>query len=74
MTVKGNQTHGGQTIYFSNWIIYVTVKESRGVAILLDNFSNWIIYVTVKAFDLSKLLDVDFSNWIIYVTVKADCL
>ena len=34
--------------YFSNWIIYVTVKVLPRVFWWYFHFSNWIIYVTVK--------------------------
>ena len=56
--------------YFSNWIIYVTVKPRSQFAIIHINFSNWIIYVTVKPDTATTSIHRDFSNWIIYVTVK----
>ena len=56
--------------HFSNWIIYVTVKQAEGHWRSCDNFSNWIIYVTVKPSMATGHDAVDFSNWIIYVTVK----
>ena len=57
-------------LYFSNWIIYVTVKLVENLLYTQVYFSNWIIYVTVKQSDISKELAEHFSNWIIYVTVK----
>ena len=55
---------------FSNWIIYVTVKQYSDYLNRLTDFSNWIIYVTVKLLDYVDGEEHDFSNWIIYVTVK----
>ena len=48
MTVKLALIVIGTAFYFSNWIIYVTVKHFFYVLLPAYNFSNWIIYVTVK--------------------------
>ena len=48
MTVKHDQFVSGEYVYFSNWIIYVTVKLPLVEPLDDVNFSNWIIYVTVK--------------------------
>ena len=58
-----------ETDDFSNWIIYVTVKEEHRKSHWSGNFSNWIIYVTVKAGCMNSSISADFSNWIIYMTV-----
>ena len=55
---------------FSNWIIYVTVKQTIVLPTVLADFSNWIIYVTVKQCLMLLAEASNFSNWIIYVTVK----
>ena len=57
-------------MYFSNWIIYVTVKLVKSIAIFTSHFSNWIIYVTVKHVRQKEESLANFSNWIIYLTVK----
>ena len=61
---------GGHSTDFSNWIIYVTVKQADIKICRKGYFSNWIIYVTVKRGIGYAAADKDFSNWIIYVTVK----
>ncbi len=58
---------------FSNWIIYVTVKDCKAQLLKVPYFSNWIIYVTVKALLSCSRFQQYFSNWIIYVTVKDEC-
>ena len=57
-------------MYFSNWIIYVTVKQRHYYKIIKKDFSNWIIYVTVKHVRQKEESLANFSNWIIYLTVK----
>ena len=49
MTVKGRLAQSSITNNFSNWIIYVTVKDGSKATNYNTDFSNWIIYVTVKA-------------------------
>ena len=48
MTVKGFIVSITGAKNFSNWIIYVTVKDSDDPIGYVTDFSNWIIYVTVK--------------------------
>ena len=59
-----------EAFYFSNWIIYVTVKHFIVRTTGSTDFSNWIIYVTVKHLNYTTDFLKYFSNWIIYVTVK----
>ena len=55
---------------FSNWKIYVTVKQICLSIQLRIHFSNWKIYVTVKLSWGFGFAIYNFSNWKIYVTVK----
>ena len=69
MTVKPSAAYTRVVLYFSNWIIYVTVKLVKSIAIFTSHFSNWIIYLTVKRGREICSWRVYFSNWIIYVTL-----
>ena len=70
MTVKLTSIAGIPEVNFSNWIIYVTVKQRHYYKIIKKDFSNWIIYVTVKHVRQKEESLANFSNWIIYLTVK----